>query len=112
MAEILDDAGSSGARETQRLHAAWRAGDVQALSDGLVADMKRQYPALYQRINVARNEAWLPKLQARLDGPGQEDTLVVVGALHLLGSDGVVEKLRAAGYAVERICKACRRQPK
>jgi uncharacterized protein YbaP (TraB family) len=32
----------------------------------------------------------------------------VVGALHLLGSDGVVEKLRAAGYAVERICKACK----
>ncbi len=112
MAETLDDAGSSGVRETQRLHAAWRAGDVQALSDGLAADMKRQYPALYQRINVARNDAWLPKLQARLDGPGHEDTLVVVGALHLLGSDGVVEKLRAKGYEVERICKACRRQPK
>ena len=33
--------------------------------------------------------------------------LVVVGALHLLGPDGVVEKLRAKGYKVERVCSAC-----
>jgi len=33
---------------------------------------------------------------------------VVVGALHLLGDDGVVEKLRARGYQVERICSACK----
>ena len=31
----------------------------------------------------------------------------MVGALHLLGSDGVVEKLRAKGYRVERVCAAC-----
>ncbi len=108
LAETLADSGSTGARETERLHAAWRAGDVPTLRDGLAADMKREYPALYQRINVARNDAWLPKLEARLRGPGDEDTLVVVGALHLLGSDGVVEKLRAKGYAVERICNACK----
>jgi len=45
-------------------------------------------------------------LQERLQA-GQGTTLVVVGALHLLGSDGVVEKLRARGYRVERICSAC-----
>ncbi|RZA05451.1 MAG: TraB/GumN family protein, partial [Proteobacteria bacterium] len=61
-----------------------------------------------QRINVARNDAWLPKLQKRLTDPGKDDTLVVVGALHLLGTDGVVEKLRAKGYKVERICSACK----
>ena len=37
-----------------------------------------------------------------------DDALVVVGALHLLGDDGVVEKLRARGYQVERICSACK----
>jgi uncharacterized protein YbaP (TraB family) len=47
------------------------------------------------------------RLDARLRSPGTEDTLVVVGALHLLGEDGVVEKLRARGYEVERICSAC-----
>nr|MDQ3057467.1 TraB/GumN family protein [Pseudomonadota bacterium] len=45
----------------------------------------------------------------RLKKPGNDESLVVVGALHLLGSDGVVEKLRAKGYKVERICSACRK---
>jgi uncharacterized protein YbaP (TraB family) len=49
----------------------------------------------------------VPKLEQRLRDPGKDDTLVVVGALHLLGSDGVVEKLRAGGFKVERICSAC-----
>jgi uncharacterized protein YbaP (TraB family) len=93
--------------ETARLHAAWRAGDAALLWNGMAVDMKKQYPRLYQRINVARNDAWLPRLERRLSQPGTDDTLVVVGALHLLGSDGVVEKLRAKGYRVERLCSAC-----
>jgi uncharacterized protein YbaP (TraB family) len=69
--------------------------------------MRREYPQLYRRINVERNAAWLPELAARLEAPGTDDTLVVVGALHLLGDDGVVEGLRERGYTVERICSAC-----
>ena len=72
----------------------------------MAAEMKRDYPALYRRINVQRNDAWLPKIEQRLVRK-DDDTLVVVGALHLLGEDGVVEKLRAKGYTVERICSAC-----
>ena len=59
--------------------------------------MRDEVPALYKRINVERNDAWLPKIEQRLTQPGSDDTLVVVGALHLLGEDGVVEKLRAQG---------------
>ena len=51
--------------------------------------------------------AWVPRLEARLAAPGTDDTLVVVGAMHRLGNDGVVEKLRRKGYKVERICSAC-----
>jgi len=58
-------------------------------------------------MDIDRNDAWLPKIEQRLKTPGHDDTLVVVGALHLLGNDGVVEKLRAKGYRVERICSAC-----
>jgi len=50
----------------------------------------------------------VPKIAGRLDAPGSDDTLVVVGALHLLGKDGVVDKLKAKGYKVERICSACK----
>jgi hypothetical protein len=104
--ESLDQAGE-GRERIEALHAAWRAGDAARLLDGMAAELKRDYPALYQSINVERNDAWVPKLAARLDASADEDVLVVVGALHLLGDDGVVEKLRGAGYTVERICSTC-----
>ena len=37
----------------------------------------------------------------------QGGTLVVVGTLHLLGDDGVVDKLKAKGFTVERVCTGC-----
>lgn len=89
------------------LHALWRAGDADAMWERLGGEMQRDYPRLYQRIDVERNARWLPVIERRLQGPGDDDTLVVVGALHLLGPDGLVERLRAAGYAVRRICSAC-----
>jgi uncharacterized protein YbaP (TraB family) len=107
LAEAIDES-QDGSQELEKLHAAWRAGDIRTLWNGMAADMKRQYPKLYAHINIERNDAWVPKIEQRLTTPGHDDTLFVVGALHLLGSDGVVEKLRARGYKVERICSACR----
>ncbi len=104
--ETLKEA-AEGSKEVGRLHAAWRAGDVDGLWNGMAVEMRDEYPALYQRINVARNDAWVTKLDKRLRDGHEDDTLVVVGSLHLLGDDGVVEKLRARGYKVERICSAC-----
>ena len=88
-------------------HDAWREGNAELLWNDMAVKMKQEYPGLYQRINVARNDAWVPKIEKRLADPGTDDTLVVVGALHLLGPDGVVEKLRTKGYTVERVCSAC-----
>lgn len=105
--ESLEEA-AEGRRELEKLHAAWRAGDADTLWDEMAREMRAEYPALYRRINVERNDAWLPKLEQRLREEDSDDVLVVVGALHLLGSDGVVEKLRAKGYRVERICSACK----
>ncbi len=106
LTEALTEA-SEGSGETTKLHNAWRAGNARLLWEDMGAEMKKEYPRLYQRINVARNDAWVPKIEQRLAAPGTDDTLVVVGALHLLGPDGVVEKLRAKGYRVERMCSAC-----
>lgn len=100
--ESLAEADEAKAR-TEALHAAWRRGDDKYLWREMGQAMRREYPALYRRINVARNDAWLAPLEARLRAPGTDDTLVVVGALHLVGEDGVVAKLRAKGYKVERL---------
>jgi uncharacterized protein len=105
LAEALDQA-AAGPAEIERMHRQWREGDAQGLWNGLALQLKRDYPQLYRRINVDRNDAWMPQLVERLEAR-DGDALVVVGALHLLGDDGVVEKLRARGYRVERICTAC-----
>ena len=89
------------------MHAAWRRGDIEQLEALTGADMRQNTPETYRKVVVDRNDAWTPKLRAMLDGADTTDTLVVVGALHLLGDDGVVQKLRAQGYSVERICSAC-----
>lgn len=89
------------------MHDAWRAADLDRLNDLAVNQMREKTPETYRLINVARNDAWVPQLQAMLDDSRREDALVVVGAMHLLGSDGVVEKLQAKGYTVERVCSAC-----
>lgn len=104
--EALTDA-MPGNDDTATLHALWRAGDVDAMWERLGGEMQRDYPRLYRRIDVERNAAWLPVIERRLQAPGDDDTLVVVGALHLLGPDGLVERLRADGYEVRRICSAC-----
>ena len=107
LAEALSQSKDAKA-ETAKLHDAWRGGDAELLWNDMAVKMKQEYPGLYQRINVARNDAWVPKIEKRLVDSGTDDTLVVVGALHLLGPDGVVEKLRAKGYTVERVCSACK----
>jgi uncharacterized protein YbaP (TraB family) len=106
MAESLDET-EGGKAALQRLHAQWRSGDVDQLWKKLGVEFRDEYPALYKTINSDRNAAWMPLLRKRLDAPGTDDTLVVVGALHLLGKDGVVERMKAQGYTVERVCSAC-----
>lgn len=89
------------------LHGAWREGDVARLDQLARLDMRAKTPETYRIVNVERNDAWVPQLRAMLEAANDDDALVVVGALHLLGEDGVVEKLRGEGYDVERICSAC-----
>ena len=83
--------------------ATYAKGDVASAVAGLAAwaadaqDMRmedRNRAALY----TARNAAWLPQLDARLQQPG--DHFIAIGAGHLLGSDGLVALLRTKGYQV------------
>lgn len=89
--------------EVEWLHAQWRDGDVDALYWGMAAAMKARDPDFYARINTERNAAWTATIRAALDAPGDEDVLVAVGSLHMLGAEGLVQRLAAAGYRVRRL---------
>jgi hypothetical protein len=100
--ETLGDLPHFGA-QMEELLVAWRQADEKALERVGLQDMRRDYPEFYQAVNVARNRAWLPRVEALLQNSKRANALVVVGALHLLGDDGLVHLLQRRGYRVQRL---------
>jgi uncharacterized protein YbaP (TraB family) len=86
-------------REIDDLIAAWRTGDTDRLSK-LMTEGFEQYPDLYRPITVDRNRKWISPIEDLLDDG--DDYLVVVGALHLVGKDSVVELLEKRGHKIVR----------
>jgi uncharacterized protein YbaP (TraB family) len=83
-----------------KLADAWKIGDVATVERIVQAELKAE-PIIYQRLLVDRNKNWLPKIEALFARSGR--ALVVVGAAHLVGPDGVVAMLKAKGYTVEQL---------
>jgi uncharacterized protein len=79
---------------------AWSTGDVNSLEASLLSGM-REYPAVHQTMIADRNRRWLPQIEQMIEQG--ESTLIVVGAAHLVGKDGVIELLKARGYTVEQM---------
>lgn len=91
------DESAQGDAELEQLLAAWRKGDTTALAV-LLSDEFERFPQLYRPLTEDRNRAWVGQLDDLLDD--RDDYLVVVGALHLVGRNSVVDLLRQRGYAV------------
>jgi len=85
---------------TSRLVSAWRNGDVRSLDDILNRD-KKSDPATHKALFSERNAKWVPQIEALTRK--NENYLVIVGAGHLVGDDGVVAQLRRNGYRVEQM---------
>lgn len=83
-----------------RIVTAWKAGDATAI-ESILTESFEEHPALYRRMVTDRNRRWLPQVEALFDGPA--DAMVVVGSLHLVGDEGLVELLRAKGYEVSQL---------
>jgi len=66
----------------------------------LLSESSEQYPELFRMLTTDRNRRWLPTVTGLL--ATRQDYLVIVGALHLVGQDGLVNLLRQAGYQVEQ----------
>jgi uncharacterized protein len=81
--------------DLQRLVAAWRKGDMRGLEREFNKE-RAQAPALYDELLGARNRRWLPKIEALLQS--DRNYLVLVGTLHFVGSDGLLELLARGGH--------------
>src|SRR4030042_2447778 len=82
--------------------AAWRNGDESKMEELYIKGLKR-YPKLYQTLIVDRNNKWVRDIEGYLNGSG--NTMVVVGAAHLAGTDSVINLLRKRGYKVIKLQK-------
>jgi len=81
--------------DLERLIAAWRTGDLDALEREFNKE-RSQAPALYDQLLGQRNRKWLPKIEALLQS--DRNYLVLVGTLHFVGRDGLLELLGRAGH--------------
>ncbi len=82
--------------------AAWRKGDEAKMEELYIKELQR-YPKLYQTLIVDRNNKWVKDIEGYLHGSG--NTMVVVGAAHLVGDNGLVNLLRQRGYKVIKLQK-------
>jgi uncharacterized protein YbaP (TraB family) len=96
MLYTLDDADDT-AGATDAVITAWRNGDTKSLEQ-LLSESYAQYPELFRVLTTDRNRAWLPVITGLLHE--DQDYLVIVGALHLVGKDGIIQLLQQQGFQV------------
>ena len=92
--ETLDDT-TDAQQELDGIVDAWRRGDTKKL-ETLLSQGKAESPTLMRRLTTDRNRRWMQKLLPLLEG--QHDAMVIVGALHLVGDDGLPNLLKKAGW--------------
>jgi len=78
----------------------WRNGDLAEL-EKITRDMKVHQPQAYARLLADRNRAWMPKLEKILASDSTQ--LIIVGAAHSAGPDGLLALLKARGYDIHAI---------
>jgi uncharacterized protein YbaP (TraB family) len=86
--------------EMRDVLSAWRQGDAPRMA-ALLSNEYRAFPALYRPLVTDRNQHWLPQVEELLKGHG--NSLVVVGALHLVGEGGLLELLHKKGYKITQL---------
>jgi uncharacterized protein YbaP (TraB family) len=91
--------GDAELKEVRQIAAAWRAGDANAIEQLLVKGMQES-PAYYQSLVVDRNRRWIPRIESCL---ATGNCFIVVGAAHMVGTDGLIAMLKQKGYRITQL---------
>lgn len=92
LGEIMDD-----------LISAWRRGDTEYLKVNMLDEIAK-HEELNKTLVTDRNTRWVAQIEPLLDD--KEDYLIIVGALHLIGQDGVPNQLSRQGYSVHQLSES------
>jgi uncharacterized protein YbaP (TraB family) len=79
---------------------AWRRGDSKFLEVHMLADIQK-HTELYEAIVAKRNRSWVEQIVALLKD--ESDYLVIVGALHLIGEEGIPRLLDKQGVDTRQL---------
>lgn len=83
-----------------QLIGAWRHGDLDFLETGMLDELAK-HEELNKVLVTDRNERWATRIEALLDD--DDDYLIIVGALHLVGDQGVPNLLRQRGIGIYQL---------
>lgn len=94
--------------EVQQLVDMWQEGDAQALrtylsseADGLSKEEQKLYEEYNTKMRTERDEDMTDFVIDALDDG--EELFVCVGAAHVVGTDGIIDRLLTDGYTVELV---------
>ncbi len=93
--EVLASPGAQASTFTD-----WGRGDFRRATR-IVTRIKQLYPELYEILVLDRNRKWVPRFKKML--LEKNPAMIVLGHFHLVGSEGVLAQLEAAGMTVRRI---------
>lgn len=91
---------AEGEKELNMIFEAWKTGNAEVLDTDLLKSF-RDYPEVYKRLVLDRNNNWMPKIESLI---GQkENAMIIVGTAHLVGKDGILMTLKQKGYQVDQL---------
>ena len=79
----------------------WSRGDIAAMEQLFVTEMREASPDLYAALLPNRNANWVGQIEEMLKGKGT--IFIAVGAGHLIGEDSVQAMLKAKGIESVRV---------
>jgi uncharacterized protein YbaP (TraB family) len=97
--QVLEEGATISESIDEIIHA-WRIGDVAALESGLLEDLAENAELAEALVN-SRNRRWVDQISELLDD--DDDYLIIVGALHLVGEQGVPQLLARDGVEIDQL---------
>ncbi|MDW8296341.1 MAG: TraB/GumN family protein [Raineya sp.] len=93
--EAIEDKGSQSFETYKKLNQFYQQQNLNELAKLSFSEMKKDE---YDNLLKKRNDAWMPQIEKIIR---EKSAFFAVGALHLVGTDGIIYQLRQKGYSVK-----------
>ena len=96
----IDETTEMSNRLTSLMEKAYTENNFRELEEFVLSNLVEFESINYNIMLTDRNTRWLDRLEKILE---EDNIMIAVGAAHLMGKDGLIERLRSLGYVVSPI---------